>query len=113
MVADKIGSLQVEHLSFPMGRSPLFSSDISIRSGCGGANGRYANAAIGPVNAILKGYIYPEAFKGAKGTQNSSLISSMAFAGIIIGQLCTSPSHSRLNTNDKHSVGSVTRSVEK
>jgi hypothetical protein len=54
------------------------------------SDGRYANAAIGPVNAILKGYIYPDAFKGAKGTQNSSLISSMAFAGIIIGQLCTS-----------------------
>jgi hypothetical protein len=49
------------------------------------ANSRYANAAIGPVNAILKGYIYPEAFVG---TQNGALISSMAFAGIIIGQLC-------------------------
>jgi len=96
VVADKIGSLQVEHLSFPMGRSPLLSSDISITFVRGGADGRYANAAIGPVNAILKGYIYPDAFKGAKGTQNSSLISSMAFAGIIIGQLCTSSIHPRL-----------------
>jgi len=45
---------------------------------------RYANAAIGPASTIIKKYIYPEAFKG---TQNASLISSMAFAGIIIGQL--------------------------
>lgn len=51
----------------------------------GVADDRYANAAIGPVNAILKGYIYPDAFEG---TQNGALISSMAFAGIIIGQLC-------------------------
>lgn len=63
------------HPSFPMGTSQI----------SGVANGRYANAAIGPVNAILKGYIYPEAFEG---TQNGALISSMAFAGIIIGQLC-------------------------
>jgi hypothetical protein len=53
----------------------------------GFADGRYANAAIGPVNAILKGYIYPDAFVG---TQNGALISSMAFAGIIIGQLSMS-----------------------
>ena len=48
---------------------------------------RYANAAIGPASTIIKKYIYPAAFKGAKGKQNASLISSMAFAGIIIGQL--------------------------
>jgi hypothetical protein len=94
-VADKIGSLQVVHLSFPMGESSLIQH-IRFNKLGRGANDRYANAAIGPVNAILKGYIYPDAFKGAKGTQNSSLISSMAFAGIIIGQLCTSPSRSCL-----------------
>lgn len=48
---------------------------------------RYANASIGPVNTILQNYIYPDAFEG---TQNGALISSMAFAGTIIGQLSTS-----------------------
>jgi len=45
----------------------------------------YANAAIGPAGTIIKSYIYPEKFP--KGNQNGPLISSMAFAGIIIGQL--------------------------
>jgi hypothetical protein len=46
---------------------------------------RYANASIGPAGTIIKTYIYPQAFP--KGSQNASLLSSMAFAGIIIGQL--------------------------
>ncbi|KAK4687773.1 hypothetical protein P7C73_g2347, partial [Tremellales sp. Uapishka_1] len=45
----------------------------------------YANASIGPVNTILKGYIYKDTF--LTHTQDSSLISAMAFAGIIVGQL--------------------------
>ena len=86
--ADKIGSLQVGHPCSQMGESPV--SSFSRRRDKVRANGRYANAAIGPVNAILKGYIYPDAFMGPRGKTNGSLISSMAFAGIIIGQLCTS-----------------------
>jgi hypothetical protein len=85
----------VVHLSSLMGGSSLLLH-IGFDECIERADGRYANAAIGPVNAILKGYIYPDAFKGAKGTQNSSLISSMAFAGIIIGQLCTSPLASQI-----------------
>lgn len=46
----------------------------------------YANAAIGPAETILKTYIYPEAF--AAPSQNSSLVSSMGFAGMVLGQLC-------------------------
>ncbi|EIW73646.1 hypothetical protein TREMEDRAFT_42464 [Tremella mesenterica DSM 1558] len=45
----------------------------------------YANASIGPVLHIIRTYIYPDSFKS--GSQNASLVSSMAFAGIIIGQL--------------------------
>ncbi|ORY31398.1 phospholipid transporter [Naematelia encephala] len=45
----------------------------------------YANAAIGPAGSIIKTYIYPDKF--LKGSQNGSLLSSMAFAGIIVGQL--------------------------
>ncbi|GFZ45318.1 Probable metabolite transport protein [Saitozyma sp. JCM 24511] len=45
----------------------------------------YANAAIGPAETILKTYIYPEAF--AAPSQNSSLVSSMGFAGMVLGQL--------------------------
>jgi len=86
--SDKIGSLQVGHPCSQMGESSL--SYILQRKSQIWANGRYANAAIGPVNAILKGYIYPDAFMGPRGKTNGSLISSMAFAGIIIGQLCTS-----------------------
>lgn len=48
---------------------------------------RYANAAIGPVGTIIKTYIYPEVFVGKKGKTNSSLLSSMSFAGIVVGQL--------------------------
>ncbi|ORX40191.1 phospholipid transporter [Kockovaella imperatae] len=44
----------------------------------------YANSAIGPAKLILKTYLYPEAFKG---NNKSQLLSSMAFAGIIFGQL--------------------------
>ena len=50
----------------------------------------YANAVIGPVGTILRGYIYPEYFATETGLTYSSLISSMAFAGIIIGQLSMS-----------------------
>jgi hypothetical protein len=44
----------------------------------------YANAAIGPALTIIK-MVYPEAFTG---TKNASLVSSMGFAGAVIGQLC-------------------------
>jgi hypothetical protein len=70
-----------------MGKSP----DQLMHDKTRQLNGRYANAAIGPVNAIIKGYIYPELFQ--EGSQNGPLISSMAFAGIIIGQLCESSIH--------------------
>lgn len=50
----------------------------------------YANAVIGPVGTILRGYIYPDYFATETGLTYSSLISSMAFAGIIIGQLSMS-----------------------
>lgn len=47
----------------------------------------YANAAIGPAGHIFKTRIYPDHFAGPNGSRDSSLISSMAFAGIIVGQL--------------------------
>lgn len=51
----------------------------------------YANASIGPVNTILT-IIYG---KDVMNKHNKSTLSAIAFAGIIIGQLCEWPRATR------------------
>ncbi|KAL7421317.1 glycerophosphoinositol permease [Cryptotrichosporon argae] len=70
----------------PVERKGLGKVGTIFASGSAMFSDGYANAAIGPAGQIIKGYLYPDYFVGDK-TINASLLSSMAFAGIVIGQL--------------------------
>ncbi|KAK5107556.1 hypothetical protein LTR62_001044 [Meristemomyces frigidus] len=54
-----------------------------IACGAGLFSDGYLQAVIGPVNTILK-TLYPEAYAGSRAAQN---VSSIAFAGTVLGQL--------------------------